>query len=157
MNWESWLSKWHMSSLKINAKFLEMEWTPKDADRDAAWELYIELLTRITTQELLDDDGDEQSALNSIYQIFALTREIIKKNKRDCMEFSKIAIVILNQIIRPFTAKWHKKFLNGLNDKDKSTFRAELKELQKKLRIYTQMLGEMAGVEDINDLTMLEE
>ena len=157
MNWESWLSKWHMSSLKINAKFLEMEWTPKDADRDAAWGLYIELLTRITTQELLDDDGDEQSALNSIYQIFALTREIIKKNKRDCMEFSKIAIVILNQIIRPFTAKWHKKFLNGLNDKDKSTFRAELKELQKKLRIYTQMLGEMAGVEDINDLTMLEE
>ena len=146
-----------MSSLKINAKFLEMEWTPKDADRDAAWELYIELLTRITTQELLDDDGDEQSALNSIYKIFELTREIIKKNKRDCMEFSKIAIVMLNQIIRPFTAKWHKKFLNGLNDKDKSTFRVELKELQKKLRIYTQMLGEMAGVEAINDLTMLEE
>ena len=80
MDWKSWLNKWNMSSLKINAKFLEMEWTPKDADRDAAWELYIELLTRITTQELPDDSGDEKSALDSIHKIFGLTRRIIKKN-----------------------------------------------------------------------------
>ena len=157
MDWKSWLNKWHMSSLKINAKFLEMEWTPKDADRDAAWELYIELLTRITTQELPDDSGDEKSALDSIHKIFGLTRRIIKKNKRNCMEFSKIAIVMLNQVIRPFTAKWHKKSLNGFNEEDKTAFRDELKELQKKLRIYTQMLGEMAGVEEVNDLTILEE
>lgn len=157
MNWKSWISKWHMTSLKINTKFLEMEWEPKDADRNAAWELYIELLTRVTTQELDDGDGDELSALSSIHKIFDLTREIIKKNKRDCMEFTKIAIIVLNQLIRPFTAKWHKKSLNGLSEEDKVVFREELKELQKKLRLYTQMLGEMAGVEEINDLTMLEE
>lgn len=157
MNWKSWISKWNMTSLKINTKFLEMEWEPKDADRDAAWELYIELLTRVTTQELADGDGDELSALSSIHKIFDLTREIIKKNKRDCMEFTKIAIIVLNQLIRPFTAKWHKKSLNGLSEEEKVVFRGELKELQKKLRLYTQMLGEMAGVEEINDLTMLEE
>ena len=157
MKWKSWISKWHMTSLKINTKFLEMEWEPKDADRNAAWELYIELLTRVTTQELDDGDGDELSALSSIHKIFDLTREIIKKNKRDCMEFTKIAIIVLNQLIRPFTAKWHKKSLNGLSEEDKVVFREELKELQKKLRLYTQMLGEMAGVEEINDLTMLEE
>lgn len=157
MKWKNWLNKWNMSSLKINAKFLEMEFNPLDADKDAAWELYIELLTRITTQELANDDGDEQSALNSIYQIFGLTREIIKNNKRNCIEFSKIAIVMLNQKIRPFTARWHKKSLIGFSEEDKTTFRVELKELQKELRIYTQMLGEMAGVEEINDLTMLEE
>ena len=157
MKWKNWLNKWNMSSLKINAKFLEMEWNPVDADKDAAWELYIELLTRITTQDLSNDDGDEQTALNSIYQIFGLTREIIKNNKRNCIEFSKIAIVMLNQKIRPFTARWHKKSLIGFSEEDKTTFRVELKELQKELRIYTQMLGEMAGVEDINDLTMLDE
>ena len=146
-----------MSSLKINTKFLEMEWQPKDADRDAAWELYIELLTRVTTQDLADDDGDELAALSSIHKIFDLTREIIKKNKRDCIEFTKIAIIVLNQLIRPFTAKWHKKSLNGFGEEDKIAFRGELKELQTKLRLYTQMLGEMAGVEAINDLTMLEE
>ena len=146
-----------MSILKINTKFLEMEWQPQDADRNAAWELYIELLTRVTTQELPDGDGDELAALSSIYKIFDLTREIIKKNKRDCIEFTKIAIIVLNQLIRPFTAKWHKKSLIELNQEDKILFRKELKELQAKLRLYTQMLGEMAGVEEINDLTMLEE
>ena len=73
------------------------------------------------------------------------------------MEFSKVAIVVLNQVIRPFTAKWHKKSLDGFNDNDKVEFRKELKVLQKKLKIYTQMLGQMAGVEEINDLTKLEE
>lgn len=157
MKWKKWLENWDMTSLKINTKFLEMEWKPQTADKDAAWELYIELLTRITTQELNDDDGNEESALNSVYKIFDLTREIIKKYKRDCMEFSKVAIVVLNQVIRPFTAKWHKKSLDGFNDNDKVEFRKELKVLQKKLKIYTQMLGQMAGVEEINDLTKLEE
>nr|WP_304285132.1 hypothetical protein [Clostridium paraputrificum] len=156
MDWKSWISKWHMSSLKVNAKFLEMEWQPQDADKDAAWELYIELLTRVTTQNLADDNGDELAALSSINKIFDLTREIIKKYKRDCIEFTKIAIIVLNQLIRPFTAKWHKKLSSEVNESDKKIFRDELKELQKSLRLYTQMLGEMAGVEEINDLTMLE-
>lgn len=157
MKLKDWLSKWKMSSLKINAKFLEMEFKLEESDREAAWELYIELLTRVTTQELLDTDGDEVSALNSIYKIFDLTREIIKKYKRDCIQFSKIAIIMLNQIIRPFTAKWHKKSLDKLNDEDKKEFRKELRSLQSNLKIYTKMLGEMAGVEEINDLTLLEE
>lgn len=157
MDWKEWLGKWHMSSLKMNIKFLEMEWKPQENDRDAAWEMYIELLTRITTQELSDNDGDEITALNSIYKIFDLTREIIKKYKRECLEFTKIAIVILNQVIRPFTAKWHKKSLGEFNDEEKETFRVELRELQGILRVYTRMLGEMAGVEEINDLTLLEE
>lgn len=156
MKWKKWLENWDMTSLKIKTSFLEMDWNPQTADQDAAWELYIELLTRITTQELGDDDGDEALALNSIHKIFDLTREIIKKYKRDCLEFSKIAIVVLNQIIRPFTAKWHRKMLQGLDDTGKQLFRSELKQLQKQLMTYTQMLGQMAGVEDVNDLTQLE-
>lgn len=157
MKWRSWLEEWGMTSLTIKTPFLEMEWEPKIQDIEAAWELYIELLTRTTTQDLLDEYGDEKSALESIYKIFPLTREIIKKYKRDCMEFTKIAIVVLNQKIRPFTSKWHKRTINGLNDTDKFEFREELKELQQILKIYTKMLGNMAGVEEINDLTMLSE
>ena len=67
--------------------------------------------------------------------------------------------MILNQKIRPFTAKWHKVLVeNGFegNEKEKicKKFRKELEELQKVLVIYTQMLGEMAGVEE--DLIGLE-
>ena len=50
MKWAKWLENWDMTSLKISAPFLEMEWNPAEPDKDAAWELYIELLTRITTQ-----------------------------------------------------------------------------------------------------------
>ena len=50
MKWKKWLENWDMTSLKFNLKFLEMEWQPKEPDKNAAWELYIEMLTRITTQ-----------------------------------------------------------------------------------------------------------
>lgn len=59
-----------MTGLKINAGFLNMEWPPKDRDRDAAWDLYVELLTRITTQNLQPDHGDEKTALDRVYALF---------------------------------------------------------------------------------------
>jgi len=154
MKWGKWLENWDMTSLKISAPFLEMEWNPAEPDKDAAWELYIELLTRITTQPLSEEDGDEETALQSVYALFGLTRAIIKTHGRDCKEFTKIAIVVLNQIIRPFTAKWHKALVADEFQKTEvcKEFREELSELQIKLRIYTKMLSQMAGVEDLTDL-----
>ena len=153
-NWREWLAKWKMTSLEISFPYLQMEWKPQDSDRDAAWELYIELLTRITTQPLPIEHGDEQTALDSIYSIFGLTRGIIKSHQRNCIEFTKIAIVVLNQIIRPFTAKWHKISLKEgfKNAKSCKKFHKELFQLQKQLRIYTKMLADMAGVEDLTEL-----
>lgn len=154
MKWNEWLEKWSMKSLKIKTSFLEMEWAPNDVDKYAAWELYIELLTRITTQELPIETGDEAAALESVYKIFQITREIIKKHGYNCNEFSKIAIVVLNQIIRPFTSKWHKqKILKAFENQIQcGLFRKELFELQSKLRIYTKMLADMIDVEDLTDL-----
>jgi len=151
----NWLEKWNMSSLKISAGFLGLELQFRDEDKVAAWELYVELLTRITTQPLADHEGDEETALKSLYAIFGLTREIIRRNGRGCIEFTKIAIVVLNQVIRPFSAKWHRLSLEGAF-KDPARcreFRAELGELQGKLRDYSGLLADLAGVED---LTMLE-
>lgn len=105
MKWGKWLENWDMTSLKIKAPFLEMDWNPAEPDRDAAWELYVELLTRITTQTLSNDDGDEKTALDSISSLFSITRTVIKSHGRNCIEFTKLAVVVLNQIIRPFTAK----------------------------------------------------
>ncbi|WP_445395891.1 hypothetical protein [Zobellella sp. An-6] len=156
MKMKKWLENWGMTSLKIKAPFLEMDWSPKDEDKEAAWELYIELLTRITTQSLPTDVGNESSALDSIYSLFRITREVIKKNGRHCIEFTKIAVVVLNQVIRPFTAKWHKESLSGSFDNPVkcAEFRKELEELQMMLTKYTQMLADMA---DVEDLTSLEE
>ena len=154
MKWEKWLKKWKMTSLKVSTPYLEMEWKPNDSDKNAAWELYIELLTRITTQPLPSNHGDEKTALDSVYAIFSLTRTIIKSHKRDCVEFTKIAIIVLNQIVRPFTAKWHKISIKEgfTNSNICKNFRKELLELQKQLYIYTKMLADMADVEDLTNL-----
>jgi hypothetical protein len=153
MKLKDWLEKWGMTSLTIKAGFLETEWRPKDPDRKAAWELYVELLTRVATQDLAPEDGDEQTALASIHNLFGLTRETLKNNA-GCNEFAKIAIVVLNQRIRPFTAKWHKLSLDGaFKDKVRChEFRSDLAHLQKDLRSYTAMLADMAAVEDLTDI-----
>ena len=154
MKWKKWLENWDMTSLKIKAPYLEMEWAPSEPDKKAAWLMYIELLTRITTQSLAAEHGDEKTALDSVYSLFATTRTVIKDTGPDCIEFTKIAVVVLNQKIRPFTAKWHKKSLAGDFSKvsECKQFRAELSVLQNTLRVYTAMLADMAGVEDLTDL-----
>lgn len=154
MKRKEWLEQWSMKSLKIKAPFLEAEFGPSDPDRNAAWDLYVELLTRIATQELGSEQGVEKTALDSVYSIFGTTRAVLKHHGRGCSEFAIIAIVVLNQKIRPFTAKWHKvSTATGFDDdENKQQFRVELSELQKTLRTYSKMLADMAGVEDLTDL-----
>lgn len=154
MKLREWLEKWNMTSLKIKLPYLEMEWNPQDEDRIAAWELYVELLTRITTQPLPDDHGDEESALQSVHSIFPITREVIRKHGPGCIEFTKVAVIVLNQIIRPFTAKWHGLSMQSAFDEDaqRNAFRQELSALQVELRKYQKMLADIAGVEDLTDL-----
>lgn len=154
MKLKEWLQEWSMSKLQIKAGILELEFSPNNPDKNAAWDLYVELLTRITTQPLAEEDGDEKIALDSVYILFPLTREIIKKYGRFSILFTKIAIVVLNQIVRPFTAKWHRISLKeGFKDPHYcEEFRKELSDLQQDLRIYTQMLANMADVEDLTDI-----
>ena len=150
------LSRFQLEKLKIRPPYMEATISFENRDRKAAWELYIELLTRVTTQPLPDQDGDEQTALESVYSIFSTTRDILKKYGTGTIQFSKIAIPVLNQIIRPFTAKWHKLSVAGCFSEPNrcKEFREELKHLQIDLVNYNQLLANIAGVED---LTALEE
>ncbi len=153
-----WLENWDMTSLKINLKFLEMEWEPSTEDQDAAWELYVEMLTRIATQNLQPDHGDEKTALESIHELFGLTRDILRSYGRSCVTFSKIAVVVLNQVIRPFTARWHRESLTRAFESEAKCveFRDELTSLQTELRKYTRALADIAGVEDLTELEQTE-
>ena len=159
MKWRELLEKWSLTGLKINVGVLDAEFKPSDPDRDAAWALYIELVTRITTQPLPREHGDEAAALKSIHNLFELTRELLKApGARHAREFAKIAVVVLNQKVRPFTAKWHKLSLAGAFDDaaQRTVFRDELEALQVELLHYTRLLGHMAGVEGEDDLTRIE-
>ncbi|EOW6612667.1 hypothetical protein [Vibrio fluvialis] len=154
MKLSKWLENWDMMSLKIKAPFLEMEWKPQDEDKAAAWDLYIELITRVTTQSINDDSGSEKAALDSVYQLFPITRDVIKSNGRHCIQFTKIAVIVLNQIVRPFTSKWHSVISVNeyMTDVQKASFRQELKTLQIELVTYSRMLADLADVEDLSDI-----
>src|SRR5438876_1106723 len=128
MKLRQWLENWDMTSLKINVGILETEWQPQEKDREAAWELYVEMLTRIVTQPLPARSGDEKTALDSVHALFSINREILRRKGRECVQFTKIAVVVLNQIVRPFTTKWHRLSLGGaFNDpKAQREFRKDL-------------------------------
>ena len=152
--------RFRLEKIKLGPRWANAEISFISADEDAAWDLYVEMLTRITTQPLPSDVGDEKTALDSVYSLFAATREILRRRGRNTIQFSKIAVPMLNQVVRPFTAKWHRESLAGAfeNPAKRAEFREELTALQKDLRNYTRLLADIADVEDLTDLELaLEE
>ena len=143
-----------LNKFKITAKvgvktsFLDLTIEYNDVDRAAAWDLYIELITRVTTQELRPNEGDANEALKSIYGIFDLTRSTLHKNGPRCQGFAQVSILILNKVIRPFTAKWHKISLdNGLADQNtQNLFIEELNLMHINIKKYISILSEIAGL-----------
>ncbi len=90
-----------------------------------------------------------------------MTREILRRRGRSTVRFSMTAIPVLNQIVCPFTAKWHRESLAGAFAEEARCreFRRELAILQEELRNYSnynRMLAEIAGVEDLTDLERAE-
>lgn len=146
--------KYHLEKVSFNLKVVSGDLRLSDADASAAWELYVEMLTRIVTQPLPAEGGDEQSALDSVYALFSITREILRRHGKDTVEFSKVAVPVLNQVVRPFTARWHRASLAGAFDDPakRVLFRKELSVLQCDLRNYNRLLADIAGVEDLTDL-----
>lgn len=82
-----------------------------EAERIAAWKLYVEMSTRIFTQPLTSGNGSVREALSSLYQLFDVTRAILKEAGPDIGKnpggLGPIAIRILNDGLRPFLTKWH--------------------------------------------------
>ena len=159
MNLLSLFERFRLKNVSLGPRWANVEFDFKDEDRSAAWELYVEMLTRIVTQPLPESAGDERTALESVHSLFPTTREILRRYGSGAVHFSKVAIPILNQVVRPFTAKWHRESLSGAFDdaKRRKEFRREMEDLQVNLRNYNRLLAEIAGVEDLTDLERLEE
>lgn len=149
--WTAWLTGNGFEELfgikhGVPHTFDGLMWAPVNADVSAAWEFYTELRTRITTQRLAYRAGDEGTALDSIYRLFELSRNVIKANE-GCKHFATLTIRALNTHVRPFTAEWHREKLAGrLSSADvRYKFRRELAELQVTLRKLAHLLGLLAG------------
>lgn len=92
-------------------------WTPDTAERDAAWELYVELVTRIAVVPLTAEAGVIREALDSLHELFGATRAILRKygpsvarptrTRGGEYRFGHLAIYLMNANIRPFLTYWH--------------------------------------------------
>ncbi|MEM6371798.1 MAG: patatin-like phospholipase family protein [Pseudomonadota bacterium] len=119
--------------------------TAPSPDAQAAHAYLAEILTRVSTQRLQFSEGDEKVALDSLYQLFGLAREIIKDNV-GCAAFSERTIAFLNGEFRSFMAQWHRRRLAGeLDTRDGAVeFRTALRDIQDTFRVFAADLHEMA-------------
>ena len=119
-------------------------------DQAAAHEFLAELRTRISTQPLPYQYGVEARALESLRQVFDQARDAIKKHP-GCKQFTNDVTQMLNNDLRPVTAKWHRAYSEGrLNSRDGADqFRIDLQYVQEKLRRFAGQLHQMAYGEPI--------
>ena len=124
-------------------------------DQAAAQQFLTELRTRISTQPLPYQYGAEARALTSMWEVFDQARAAINKNP-GCEKFANCTTEVLNLVVRPLTAKWHRALEKGrLNGRDGADeFRGELQDVQGKLRAFAAELHEMAyGTPHADELT----
>lgn len=160
-------------SANIKTPFLNIqgEWEADESEQQASWELYVELVTRITVVELKPDEGLLREALTSLYQVFNETRQILRKygpvvaqpKGGGKLSFGVIAVTVLNTAIRPILAKWHPLLMTyentrgpGLSPADHEAkwehneeLRKILYELQDTMKQYALLLADAAGVPPI--------
>ena len=137
--------------IAISLKNPSITWKLPKEGQEAAWELYIELVTRTLTADLDDDLGQDTTALNSVFSIFETTREVLRRRGVRARNLAKTIVPILNQQVRPFTTKWHSKVCT---DETNPEFRKDLQELRTTLRGYTDILAHLAGVEDMSNANL---
>jgi hypothetical protein len=146
--WSAWLRLWQLESPGIDDDQGDEFWSPTDCDRALAWDIYVELKTRIALQTLSDGEGDDTTALTSIHKLFTLSRERMQHHGVQCARAGLLITAFLNQKVRKFTAKWHKlsiteKWIDN-STASHSEFRAELKELQQTLKTLADALSHLA-------------
>ncbi|MEU3543443.1 hypothetical protein [Streptomyces paromomycinus] len=140
----------------------EMSFATKADMRQAAQRMFFQAATRVATRPLEDCSGNLREALTSLNTLFTLYRELLESYttppppaKGDSVY--ELALDILTFELAPFLAKWHpslKDFEDRYPGQDESewpqnaAFRAELGQLQERLRPYVIGLGEIAGIRD---------
>ncbi|MEM0895388.1 MAG: hypothetical protein AAGJ79_00785 [Verrucomicrobiota bacterium] len=138
----------------------------------AAWELYVEYSTRISTQALAPNMGSAREALSSLHSLFDTTRSVLRSYGPGVGQgqesIGPIAIRLLNEKVRPFLLVWHTN-LSGFEDAEimaqqasigsqhrhvvdeakwesRADFYDDLNSLRKGLVEYVDVLAAIAGV-----------
>jgi uncharacterized membrane protein len=140
----------------------ELKFVVNNEARQVAWKLYVETVTRVSTQPLADEDGFIREALTSVYGLFATTRDVLKDSRPSVpvsgdptVEY--LAVTMLNRELRPFLSKWHprlREYEKSHPDDRESAWpgnvecRSELRVVQDHLAEFARGFARLAGVRD---------
>ncbi|OCC11573.1 TIR domain-containing protein [Streptomyces sp. PTY087I2] len=83
---------------------------PSPVERAAAFDLQVELVTRVGVQPLGPEDGSLREVLTSLHSLFATTREVLHRVATASpppLALPRIALILANQHLRPFLSTWH--------------------------------------------------
>ena len=147
------------------------EWAPDVAERKAAWDMYVELITRVTVVELAQQEGLLREALTSYYSLFETTRGILKEggptlaqaSGGGAVSFGHLAVAVLNKALRPLLATWHpvledheQKRPDGVSRLEwerswdrHDELRAAIAEVRQTLEAYAGLLGEVCDAKSL--------
>lgn len=134
---------------------------PVCPDAAPAYALWVQLASRLTTQPLHYRSGDEEAALASLVSLFDTVRELLDRHPA-AAQFRGLALGLLNDLLRPRTARWHgwltadadrpgadgRPAVRFRDERVRRQFRQELQEVQPSLRALQAQLAALAGLED---------
>lgn len=142
----------------------QLEFEPDEVEQRAAWQLYVELMTRVATLPFEPGTGFIREALSSLYEIISVTREVLREAGPTVAQgpdsLGNVAIQVIVQGIRPFLSKWHPMLLEHEYEcptdanpyeherlwERSAQFHKELDQLQAQMLLYLDALGRIAGV-----------
>jgi hypothetical protein len=166
------MAKPKLVNVKVGFPWLQGEWVADEDQQKAAWEMYVELVTRIAVQPLDPAEGVAREALASLYALFGETRRILKAYgpgvatpaRKGALSFGQVAVAVLNNSLRPLLAKWHPLLQTHEATRPPTTapadherawprieeLRAELETRRRELVAYADLLTGVAGVESLH-------
>ncbi|KUO22800.1 toll/interleukin-1 receptor domain-containing protein [Streptomyces dysideae] len=88
---------------------------PSESERMAAFDIQVELVTRIGVQELAPGTGSLREALTSLKSLIDFTRATLhtysvgleRGAETGTPTVQSLAYTLINDVIRPFTSRWH--------------------------------------------------
>ena len=157
--------------VKLNLPYIggiEGDFTPNESEKLAAWEIYVELSTRVAVRPLGPNEGLVREALGSLHALFEIARSILRKygptvavaKNNHVLSLGYITLAILNGAIRPVLSKWHPMLADyeATRTAQTSSFaheqawehytevRSVLEQTRSTLSMYAEVLADIAGV-----------
>lgn len=157
------MSKAKLTKVEVSLPFGlgSAEWEADDVEQRAAWKLYVELVTRVSIEQLPAEEGSLREALSSLHSLFDTTRQVLREAGPqvgiETNSVGGLAIAVLNLGLRPFLNRWHtrlsaweRQHLPAVASEaewpEAEAFRKALADLQRELRTYAAALAAAAGL-----------